>query len=316
MCSYFGLIFSGGSCGEDLRKRLLKRSETSGRSDDNLETIEARIETYKSDTMPVINHFKSLGLVHRIDASGPVEEVCQDTETFLRRFIESIPPKDDALIYNDYIITKDHEFFTRSPPFKSVPDRILERKESQRIVDNFAPLEDVNILLYNRAYYNYSYLDFEVNDQTVEEGYRVDWMKYLTTNQRKIAEQNLVMQRAEREAKAKKYERQKITAARKEVEDEIRREKALKRAQVREEKAREKVRVKEEKVRLRKAKQEAVQAKKAMKGEKERARGENEQDRAEKHEARAKKKETRKEKEEAQEAQTQTDVEKVSVGGN
>ena len=37
--------------------RILKRSETSGRSDDNIEAIKKRFVTYSNETMPVIDEF-------------------------------------------------------------------------------------------------------------------------------------------------------------------------------------------------------------------------------------------------------------------
>src|SRR5690554_1062286 len=43
---------------EELISRLLKRGETSGRSDDNLETIEKRIQVYEDQTSPVIDFYK------------------------------------------------------------------------------------------------------------------------------------------------------------------------------------------------------------------------------------------------------------------
>ena len=41
-----------------MEKRLIKRGETSGRADDNIETIKKRFETFKVETEPVIAHYK------------------------------------------------------------------------------------------------------------------------------------------------------------------------------------------------------------------------------------------------------------------
>ena len=43
---------------EVMEKRLIKRGETSGRADDNIETIKKRFETFKTETEPVIAHYK------------------------------------------------------------------------------------------------------------------------------------------------------------------------------------------------------------------------------------------------------------------
>jgi len=53
-------------------KRLLKRGETSGRVDDNEETIKKRLETYYKATEPVIAFYKSRGIVRQV--SGDVAD--------------------------------------------------------------------------------------------------------------------------------------------------------------------------------------------------------------------------------------------------
>lgn len=57
-------------------KRLMKRGETSGRVDDNEETIKKRLETYYKATEPVIAFYKSRGIVRQVsgdlaDANTP-----------------------------------------------------------------------------------------------------------------------------------------------------------------------------------------------------------------------------------------------------
>ncbi|MBP8849406.1 MAG: adenylate kinase [Breznakibacter sp.] len=60
---------------EELVTRLLKRGETSGRSDDNLETIEKRINVYNAQTTPVIDFYKSEKKYAPIVGTGTVEEI-------------------------------------------------------------------------------------------------------------------------------------------------------------------------------------------------------------------------------------------------
>eukprot|EP01027_Heterolobosea_sp_BB2_P027024 GEZU01042201.1.p1 GENE.GEZU01042201.1~~GEZU01042201.1.p1 ORF type:complete len:242 (+),score=90.28 GEZU01042201.1:100-825(+) len=63
-------------CSEEvMEKRLLKRGETSGRTDDNAESIKKRFRTYIHQTMPVIEYFSALDKVKRIDAHKSPEEV-------------------------------------------------------------------------------------------------------------------------------------------------------------------------------------------------------------------------------------------------
>lgn len=51
---------------ETMKKRLLKRAETSGRVDDNEETIVKRLKTFHDHTQPVIDHYSKQGKVHKV----------------------------------------------------------------------------------------------------------------------------------------------------------------------------------------------------------------------------------------------------------
>ncbi|KAG5220743.1 UMP-CMP kinase [Salix suchowensis] len=60
---------------EVMLERLLERGKTSGREDDNAESIKKRFQTYKNETMPVIEHYQALGKVAEIDSSPTIDEV-------------------------------------------------------------------------------------------------------------------------------------------------------------------------------------------------------------------------------------------------
>jgi len=60
---------------EIMLRRLLERGKTSGREDDNVESIKKRFRTYETDTMPVIEHYFAKNKVAKIDSSGSVEAV-------------------------------------------------------------------------------------------------------------------------------------------------------------------------------------------------------------------------------------------------
>ncbi|KAL0965502.1 hypothetical protein UPYG_G00282160 [Umbra pygmaea] len=60
---------------ETMVKRLMKRGETSGRADDNEETIKKRLDLYYKATEPVIAFYSSRGIVRKIDSELPVDEV-------------------------------------------------------------------------------------------------------------------------------------------------------------------------------------------------------------------------------------------------
>jgi len=66
--------------------RLLERGKTSGREDDNVESIKKRFRTYKSDTMPVIEHYASLGKVAEVNSSSSVDSVYK----LVREVVEDI----------------------------------------------------------------------------------------------------------------------------------------------------------------------------------------------------------------------------------
>ncbi|KAJ3505967.1 hypothetical protein NLJ89_g7133 [Agrocybe chaxingu] len=55
--------------------RLLERGKTSGREDDNVESIKKRFRTYRGDTMPVIEHYAKEDKVAEIDSTASIEEV-------------------------------------------------------------------------------------------------------------------------------------------------------------------------------------------------------------------------------------------------
>ncbi len=60
---------------EELIKRLLKRGEESGRTDDNLETITNRINVYENQTKPVTRYYGKRKLYQPIDGVGTIEEI-------------------------------------------------------------------------------------------------------------------------------------------------------------------------------------------------------------------------------------------------
>jgi adenylate kinase len=61
---------------QELVKRLLKRGETSGRSDDTTEeVIRKRFGVYTKETSAVADHYKALGKFEMIKGEGTVEEI-------------------------------------------------------------------------------------------------------------------------------------------------------------------------------------------------------------------------------------------------
>lgn len=58
---------------QTLVKRLIERGKTSGRADDNLETIEKRLKVYTENTLPVIEFYKATGRLTEADNNSTVE---------------------------------------------------------------------------------------------------------------------------------------------------------------------------------------------------------------------------------------------------
>lgn len=80
--SRFTLFFE---CPEEVMlKRLLKRGETSGRTDDNVESIKKRFQTFVDTSMPVIEYFDKAGKVFRVPCNQPVDDVTRQVEGILQ----------------------------------------------------------------------------------------------------------------------------------------------------------------------------------------------------------------------------------------
>ncbi len=60
---------------EMLMERLINRGKTSGRADDNEETIKKRLAVYKEQTSPLIEWYEQEGKRHSVKGHGPLEEI-------------------------------------------------------------------------------------------------------------------------------------------------------------------------------------------------------------------------------------------------
>jgi adenylate kinase len=67
---------------DELIKRLLKRGETSGRSDDtNEDVIRKRFAVYKGETEPVAAYYKTAGKLVRVKGEGSVDQIFDSLST-------------------------------------------------------------------------------------------------------------------------------------------------------------------------------------------------------------------------------------------
>ena len=60
---------------EELVKRLLKRGKDTGRSDDNLETINNRIDVYNRQTIPVTYYYDKMHKHAAVEGTGSVDKI-------------------------------------------------------------------------------------------------------------------------------------------------------------------------------------------------------------------------------------------------
>ncbi|PFH48183.1 hypothetical protein AMATHDRAFT_66059 [Amanita thiersii Skay4041] len=74
---------------EVMLTRLLERAKTSGREDDNIESIKKRFRTYERDTMPVINYYSNQSKVAEIESSASVDQVYETTRDIVSKMLAS-----------------------------------------------------------------------------------------------------------------------------------------------------------------------------------------------------------------------------------
>ncbi len=60
---------------DEVVARLLKRAQSSGRTDDNEETIRVRQQVYADQTAPLLDVYRDRGLLVEVDGLGEIDEV-------------------------------------------------------------------------------------------------------------------------------------------------------------------------------------------------------------------------------------------------
>ena len=71
---------------EMMEKRLIERGKSSGRVDDNAETIKKRFDTFVNDSKPVVDAYEVENKTKRISADAEIEVVYQETTKILDQF--------------------------------------------------------------------------------------------------------------------------------------------------------------------------------------------------------------------------------------
>ncbi|MBD5250980.1 MAG: adenylate kinase [Barnesiella sp.] len=75
---------------DQLIERLLARGKESGRSDDNLETINKRLQVYHSSTSPLKDFYLGNGRYESIEGTGEIDHIAD-------RIVEAINRRDEAM---------------------------------------------------------------------------------------------------------------------------------------------------------------------------------------------------------------------------
>eukprot|EP00933_Yihiella_yeosuensis_P064635 TRINITY_DN68080_c0_g1_i1.p1 TRINITY_DN68080_c0_g1~~TRINITY_DN68080_c0_g1_i1.p1 ORF type:complete len:345 (-),score=84.44 TRINITY_DN68080_c0_g1_i1:128-1093(-) len=86
-----GVLFFEAS-EEEMEKRLLKRGETSGRSDDNADAIKKRFKTYMDETAPIVDSYRKKKLVYSVNGMREVEEVWADVKKVVTDIENGVRP--------------------------------------------------------------------------------------------------------------------------------------------------------------------------------------------------------------------------------
>lgn len=71
---------------ELLMERLINRGITSGRADDNADTIKKRLTVYSSQTAPLIEWYKKAGKYHHVNGVGEVDAIFNDIRKVIEQF--------------------------------------------------------------------------------------------------------------------------------------------------------------------------------------------------------------------------------------
>jgi len=70
-----------------MMERLLHRAKTSGRADDNEQTIKNRLETFVRATEPVIEYYKKQNKVKQINSELPVDDVFEQVDGVMQEIL-------------------------------------------------------------------------------------------------------------------------------------------------------------------------------------------------------------------------------------
>ena len=71
----------------EMERRLMERGKTSGRADDNAESIRKRFRTFVETSMPVVTHYEGEDRVVKVDATPTPDQVYAITQARLKKVL-------------------------------------------------------------------------------------------------------------------------------------------------------------------------------------------------------------------------------------
>jgi len=92
-------VISVEASDETMTQRLLKRGQTSGRADDNEETIRARLKLFHETTQPVCDYYEKQGKLERIDADRDPNSVFAD----IKRLVDKRNRESKIAFWKDHM---------------------------------------------------------------------------------------------------------------------------------------------------------------------------------------------------------------------
>jgi len=72
---------------ETLLRRLMERGKTSGREDDNEESIKKRLRTFIETSMPVVQYYEQKQKVVKVNSDKSIEEVYKEIQTAIKAYL-------------------------------------------------------------------------------------------------------------------------------------------------------------------------------------------------------------------------------------
>ena len=67
-------------------QRIQERSKTSGRNDDNIESLRKRFATFRNESMPIVEFYGKLDKLRKIDGLRSVDEVFEQFEGIFKEY--------------------------------------------------------------------------------------------------------------------------------------------------------------------------------------------------------------------------------------